>query len=494
MAVLALSCLALSLGATQHDYTQTVSGTGTILLGTGRYVKVNTWTSGSACATMKVQYTEVNGTTIFESDNLSAASISATTPYYFKSHGTPDRTFSMAYTVTSVGTCSLAFNARVKRPEDLHCINDADLLQEMQGGGHIPGQSDEGFPRHHQRLYSRETTTVPSNSSSSSLVAEDADTSIVYFGLGIGPMLEMSCLHAFTTPSQYYAAGVNDVCRAQMTGTDAVHASVQHNVYIKEGYDCNAFTDATRGNTLAVGLFGNDETERAVYGTCCSMTNASTCNSVWTLVSGTNTRACFWVEAEGTCYPEYSSTLVDMQGLVGLNDTLNIASSEVHKPKSTYVTDPDLLADAYQGVTARRWWLVVQNTVAVAAPLECGTTVTVSYISTTTGGQCEPSSRNLCDNTMATCMALPTVETTTPVYWEAAIPAADAIRNDKFHTCNCLKQKEVCYRKGGCISTKKYQLILQNCLDQGCGDYCNSGAGLVASLAMTIFAVLAVML
>eukprot|EP01059_Diplonema_ambulator_P021014 TRINITY_DN349_c0_g1_i1.p1 TRINITY_DN349_c0_g1~~TRINITY_DN349_c0_g1_i1.p1 ORF type:complete len:492 (+),score=142.30 TRINITY_DN349_c0_g1_i1:53-1528(+) len=491
MAVLVAGCLAMSMGllSNQNDYSVTVSSSGNVTLGTGRYVKVNTWTSGTSCATLKVAYTD--GTSTYESDALVAAGISELTPFYYKSHGLPEREFAIAYTVTGSGSCTIAFNARVSTPETLSCVLDADLMVQLQGSGAVEGRNDS-LPRHEQRMYVRESMTIPNNNSMVSVA--EANANVKFFNLGSGPQVQIGCIQVYTTPSQYYTASENPTCRAEQSSTDAMYDSSTQNIYLKDAYDCNAFTDASMGDILAVGLFGDTAEARDVYGQCCSKTNAADCYSLWAPdLSGGVSRACFWAESTTTCYPEYSAKFVDVTGIVGVKDTVTFASPEVYSPRSTYVSNSESLGDGFQGVAARRWWLMVENNIATTFPTECGLTATVSYVSTTTGGQCEPSSRRLCDNSHSACTAAP-LTGTTPVFWESWKDGAVAITDDKFHLCNCLKEKEVCYRKGGCTSTKKYQLILQNCLDQGCGNYCNSGAGVVASLVMSVLAVLVVML
>ena len=101
----------------------------------------------------------------------------------------------------------------------------------------------------------------------------------------------------------------------------------------------------------------------------------------------------------------------------------------------------------------------------------------------------------LCDGVEETCFATDLYKY--PRYWRQNEPDAtlkDVLEKSEYKTCNCLKQKEICYRKNGCLSSKRYELILQNCLEAGCGDFCNSSGSVMGlNLAALLVAVIALM-
>ena len=95
-----------------------------------------------------------------------------------------------------------------------------------------------------------------------------------------------------------------------------------------------------------------------------------------------------------------------------------------------------------------------------------------------------------------TNMCLATDPAEYPRFWNLAADTFEVREdlNENYKVCNCLKEKEVCYRGGGCMSTKRYQLILQNCLEAGCGNYCNSGGQIAVSLFTIALIVLTILL
>ena len=101
----------------------------------------------------------------------------------------------------------------------------------------------------------------------------------------------------------------------------------------------------------------------------------------------------------------------------------------------------------------------------------------------------------LCDATELACSKAQPADY--PRYWEQVAPKSEVLElfaEDKYQTCNCLKQKEICYRKNGCLSTKKYELILQNCVEAGCGTVCNSAGVVHLSVTVALIALLAILL
>ena len=286
--------------------------------------------------------------------------------------------------------------------------------------------------------------------------------------LGGGPILDIECLYVHTTPLVSSTR-----CAAGQVG----HAALNFRVNIIEMYGCNAFTFSPNNDQiLGVGLLGENVQERAQYSRCCPMTNATSCSSVQfsrvreNSFQRENIHACRWINEE--CLPTYSMTTTDVTPVVGTREKISLQSHAVHIARSTVISDKRLMEARYQGVSARRWFLQVINEQIQGSPTGmCDQVVTTSFISTTTGGLCEPSGRQMCETRAAQCRTSPAPRDNA-MWFAAKADNNSTWPLEKFSTCNCLKEKEVCYRKSGCLATKRYQLILQNCLEAGCGDFC----------------------
>ncbi|KAJ9447751.1 hypothetical protein DIPPA_30886 [Diplonema papillatum] len=528
-----LSQLANQFTRAEFNGTAGTSAAGQYYLGTGKYVKVNSLDVEASCTTNSVQVTFAEMSSEFTcsvencqtaktwtdskgnlvscikgkmgaeeqlagtDDNFCVAIIgdaatlttnavavtspTITAPQYIKAFGKSTFAFFVLYDLAGCASVTLIWNARSKDPADGFCVTQADT-QVPNDADEIPDYSNAAaaLPRHSMMNFVADTKYLPMTTGTG---PANRGTNMWTLDLGAAPMVQLSCLGVYLTSMD--ATSCPDV----REGTDLASPSVA--VYLMDTFDCNAFTDPRQGQEiLPVGLLGNTEADRQVFASCCALDSLNSCNSKL-LANGEN--ACTWANSRSTCYPLYSSTTIDLTGMVGLKDTVTFQSAHMYRPLSTNVADETLTRDYYDGSATRRWNLVVANNFATPG---CDLFASTSFISSATGGLCEPSSRRVCDAAEATC-GQTLIDETTPIYWDAGrartSPAAalEVIAEDKFKTCNCLKQREVCYRKNGCVSTKKYQLILMNCLDQGCGNYCNSAGALQLSLVSVLLVIAA---
>jgi len=192
------------------------------------------------------------------------------------------------------------------------------------------------------------------------------------------------------------------------------------------------------------------------------------------------------------------------KGVLGVNtDDFSFASYAVNGPKSSYVVQDTELLGGWTGATNRRWFLRLKNNYGSSADV-CPITITASFRSNTNGGTCEPGSRQQCDETEVKCMhnrhsavadIVNSVDPKFVQYWhpfktgDHEHPGNHKHLVDKnYQVCNCLKEKEICLRKTGCVSTKRYQLVLQNCYESGCGNFCNPASALRAGLGSLLAA------
>lgn len=257
----------------------------------------------------------------------------------------------------------------------------------------------------------------------------------------------------------------------------------------------NTSDPALSTNTMVAGRAGH--AERA---TCCFQKTQQTCADV---AYDNGNKACFWNGQAGTCHLLKTMAAVSLKkGVLGVdNSAFSFASYAVHGPRSSYISQKaELGPDGWEGSWNRRWFLRIKNK-HVAPSGGCGSLqLTASWRSNTNGGTCEPGARQQCEETETHCLVR-RVTTYTPAgtpdasrsmvkYWGRHI--VDTHKEANYNLCNCLKEKEICYRKSGCVSTKKYQLILQNCLDGGCGNFCNSGVALRAGIQGLVAALIAV--
>eukprot|EP01061_Rhynchopus_euleeides_P031976 TRINITY_DN529_c0_g2_i1.p1 TRINITY_DN529_c0_g2~~TRINITY_DN529_c0_g2_i1.p1 ORF type:complete len:550 (+),score=236.57 TRINITY_DN529_c0_g2_i1:80-1651(+) len=519
-----VSCItAAMLANVQYTHTKNVvAGVSQFYLGIGRYAKVNSLTI-PAGATVQVGYESIVGETVIDvnctatrctnqetfsinnprnaqatckvkdstelpitdvscvlimgdgnlqvSNDITEA-VTPETPYYFKSTGFEKRHFFIQINATAAGT--LLFNARVKSPEDLYCVEKTDIEAFYEG---------EQYPQPSDSLV-RTSTSVPAVSPNVSVM-----NNYRAFDLGISSAIELGCLHVFTTPLVNLSTVAE--CKKSEYGTDFAEDLVTNTlltVSLRDTYPCTIHTNTTSdldAYLLPVGLFGDTETQRSLLNTCCKKYTAVDCQAVNLQMSDT----CLWNHQDEVCYPNYHSTSRDLKRFVGLNTshTRTFQALRANTPKSSLVADRDIVVRQYQVQNERKWHLIVENPLTEG----CSQAVDVSFTKTNTGGICEPSARKMCDMREQQCIKSQGINQASPwpVFWDFSNKD-----DDEYKTCNCLKQKEVCYRKNGCLSTKKYELILQNCLEAGCQNYCNSGAPLQLSMAALLLALSAMLL
>eukprot|EP00754_Rhynchopus_humris_P011294 Rhum_TRINITY_DN14226_c13_g32::Rhum_TRINITY_DN14226_c13_g32_i1::g.75953::m.75953 len=423
-------------------------------------------------------------------------------PFYAKSHGEQQYKFFIVVTVSRNSACTpaqnnnLFVNARAKNPEDNSCVAPQDPFSSIEEKNPIQYSTPEAAQiRQPNRGFVRETVQIQSLGK---LGLPNA-TNYHAFDLGTSPAIELGCVHVHMT-----ATHRRPECSGYQYGSDMRSPTpgrqFQGRVSLVETYPCNVHTSSEFGTSdgrdfiLPPGLFGADEVSRYRYTSCCSQTTAATCHSVGPKDQSAATRDqfCIWSESAG-CLPLFSSSKKTLDGFVGLgqkDSKTTFLSSKVNVPKSSLIATHRYLDQGFQVVNDRKWLLVVDTPtreVSEATLPTCMISATVSYTKSNTGGICEPSTRRMCDARETSC-SLKTDTTSLAVWWWGERG------DDEFHTCNCLKQKEVCYRKNGCLSTKKYELILQNCLEAGCGTVCNSAGVVHLSVTVALIALLAILL
>eukprot|EP01059_Diplonema_ambulator_P021015 TRINITY_DN349_c0_g2_i1.p1 TRINITY_DN349_c0_g2~~TRINITY_DN349_c0_g2_i1.p1 ORF type:complete len:514 (+),score=161.68 TRINITY_DN349_c0_g2_i1:44-1585(+) len=420
-------------------------------------------TNSSACVNM-------TSSSIVQSD-----AISPSTHMQFFAHGRSAYSYFMAITVSGFSlTCTSAAitvtaNVSVTNVNGPNCVRPVDTQHQLQKEGALDFfNAEAATPYHPGKVYELTTRTATSPSAEST-------SNIIYYNLGAAPQIEMSCLHVHVTPSEAsQSAGCPSI---QLLTYGSMPSTNDVTVDLLGVFECS--------------INGFNAMMPDEYAMCCGA-NKTTC------LAGVATGACLWDEGAEACYTTWSMHTTSMVSVVDAEGTYVFASNRVHGPQSSYVSNVESLNDWPFSVWNRRWLLAITNKMSPTGTGSCDISVSTSFVSVTTGGLCEPSSRQQCDATMDACLVTEPMDQ--PRYWKqyevnvTELTFNTTVKEEKYGTCNCLKQKEVCYRKGGCTSTKKYQLILQNCLDQGCGNYCNSGAGVVASLVMSVLAVLVVML
>ncbi|KAJ9447755.1 hypothetical protein DIPPA_30884 [Diplonema papillatum] len=373
----------------------------------------------------------------------------------------------------SGSTVSLSWTASVTNPADGFCVQPQD--SQVISGDDAPAidyfATDAELPRHSSRKFVAETRYVPGLNTiavpptfcfarpacvdTSGCAANEVclngcckTGSQMVYDLGLGPQMDISCLNVFSSPAVVSApAGCTP-------STDA------YALTLVDAVDCNEFSHMLT----------------PPYNGCCPIKSAEECDNFEASATATN-RVCMW--AAGRCHPTISMHTVDLKTDAVLTDKQSVfsfSSSSMNGPRSEYVQLDDHVFDpSNDNVGNRRWFLKYTLLDLPTDPSTgaCDKFVTLSFKSTTTGGLCEPSSRSFCDGQAETCMRTNPLEY--PRYWRWSENAAEVrsdYLDDEYKTCNCLKQKEICYRKNGCVSTKRYQLILMNCLDQGCGNWC----------------------
>jgi hypothetical protein len=304
-------------------------------------------------------------------------------------------------------------------------------------------------------------------------------------------------------------------------------------VDVLDVFDCNAYTMWTDPEGAKVKTASNPSIYTDPFysrNLCCFQTTARDCaaqryggpatdlngHERYNAATG-GWHACWWNPQNEMCYPADTLSTRSLKEVVGSTETYTIQSGHVNLPQSSYVVQEGELKGGFQGNQMRRWFLRVGNHMrlnspnslsnptghvsnthihngglATATSITCPLSVTVSYKSNTHGGTCEPSGRNMCDAQADACTRKFGWAVRNGLqFWKKDEKEEHALdKNEKIYNgCNCLKEKEICYRNVGCTSTKKYQLILQNCYDQKCGDYCNSAGSARATLLMVLAAV-----
>eukprot|EP01060_Flectonema_neradi_P008026 TRINITY_DN1572_c10_g1_i1.p1 TRINITY_DN1572_c10_g1~~TRINITY_DN1572_c10_g1_i1.p1 ORF type:complete len:591 (+),score=103.89 TRINITY_DN1572_c10_g1_i1:64-1773(+) len=417
---------------------------------------------------------DTNPVTWWSSPDILASAVASRphAPYYYKTHGKALFKIFLEYEYPLTDTCTSRLTARwivrAMTPGEEHCVTESDAGVPLELDSFYDYSTERAAQPRHAGTVFKKDTTVLSTKYVDDPVVEHWDQNIHYVDLGRGPIVDLECLHVHTTPLVQSAT-----CQPGQVG----HIANNIRVNVLELYGCNAFTySPTNGQLLGVGLFGENEKERTAYSRCCTQTNSTSCSSVqFTRMAENsfiteNVHACMWMEDE--CLPTYSMTTTDVTSVVGTREKISLQSHAVHSARSTLISDKGLVEARYQGVSARRWFLqLINENIQGSAIGMCDQVVTTSFISATTGGICEPSARQMCEMRAAECRTKPAPRDNA-MWWAAKADSNSTWPLEKYSTCNCLKEKEACYRKNGCLATKKYQLILQNCLEEGCGDYC----------------------
>eukprot|EP01065_Artemidia_motanka_P029206 TRINITY_DN3528_c2_g1_i1.p1 TRINITY_DN3528_c2_g1~~TRINITY_DN3528_c2_g1_i1.p1 ORF type:complete len:641 (+),score=245.15 TRINITY_DN3528_c2_g1_i1:100-2022(+) len=456
--------------------------------------------------------------------------VSAESPFVFKAHGRDEVDFYVEYWTDrgdQQGTpggnqplvnISLSFTVQATNPSESFCVKPDDLLMEMDGFdadkilNRVDGALNQ-IPRHQGFQFQIDNTaTIASASSNDSW---HHGINYHYWDLGRGPQIDLSCLNVYSTMALLpYSA--KQACTDAMYGIDSLGTTtaapniMPNNTFegtnltidLVDTFDCDAYT---KWSDSSIGLRSaeNPANQTSPYFSrdqCCFQSTSLACASLkFTEPVRAGGQACWWNHENQMCYPVDSMSTLSLKGMLGVQDAITVASAQVHGPRSSYVVQEDELAAGFMGQTMRRWFLRVGNQMELEKTggnvgntnYSCPLAVTVSYMSNTNGGVCEPGGRQLCDAQAERCvLTYGNALSQGQQYWK--LQETGVTSDSDYRACNCLKEKEICYRKIGCSSTKRYQLILQNCYDQGCGDYCNSGAGLRASLIAIAVAVAAV--
>eukprot|EP01061_Rhynchopus_euleeides_P031975 TRINITY_DN529_c0_g1_i1.p1 TRINITY_DN529_c0_g1~~TRINITY_DN529_c0_g1_i1.p1 ORF type:complete len:537 (+),score=200.54 TRINITY_DN529_c0_g1_i1:55-1665(+) len=423
--------------------------------------------------------------------SVAGTPLAATTWFYsplgttldYKGHGTDKYQWFLEYIldadITTAG-CSLTANGKAYAPEEGFCVAPVDTEWKSDSVTYFASGAE--LPRHIGDNYLISTKAVGGDLENGSLSTTDPSVTFGYWDLGLGPRIELSCLRVYTTPSQVAGSG----CEALQTGYGAAAGGSSPSLW---GFDLMVAPDC---RNPAGSEF------------CCALSTKDSCQTQ----TDSNGVGCVWVDfgiaqvedspRQAECYSANDVRYIDLKdsGVIGkTGEQFVFDSDRANTPDSSLITRPHEKDLGWNTVQNNRWLLRYQNK-DTAPSTTCPAAVTVSTISHTTGGICEPSARALCDATEAKCGSAN--QTLYPRYWrqnDLVSEVSGILAKDEYLTCNCLKQKEICYRKNGCLSTKKYELILQNCLEAGCGNYCNSPAAQVGvSMVALLFAFAALLL
>jgi len=469
-------------------------------------------------------------------------------PVIYKAHGGMDEALFFVQYWTNKGaarlstpelniadvTASISFTARVELPSDYFCFTEAEARMPYYGADPLENPELTGeaeIPRHAGFQYMIDKPRIVSSASGNDSFW--LGSNYRYWDLGTGPQIDLSCVNVWTTMTGLPHSSVSMCTNAQygfdqmgwnnkialLGNASALGSNVS--VDVLDVFDCNAYTMWTEqienkdyGLTTGVKTASNPSKYVDPFysrNLCCYQTTARDCAAQKYVVTDERNgqHACFWNPQNEMCYPADTLSIRSLKDMVGATDIYTIQSGHVHLPQSSYVVQEGELKGGFQGNQMRRWFLRVGNHMrlndnthfttnghASATSVTCPLSVTVSYKSNTHGGTCEPSGRNMCDAQADMCTKKYgwAVRNGLQFWKKDEAPEHALDKNPKIYNgCNCLKEKEICYRNVGCTSTKKYQLILQNCYDQKCGDYCNSAGSARATLFMVIAAVLLVL-
>eukprot|EP01063_Lacrimia_lanifica_P006070 TRINITY_DN1364_c0_g1_i1.p1 TRINITY_DN1364_c0_g1~~TRINITY_DN1364_c0_g1_i1.p1 ORF type:complete len:612 (+),score=208.84 TRINITY_DN1364_c0_g1_i1:91-1926(+) len=423
-----------------------------------------------------------------ESVNLmptaTAASLNYDTPLYFKATTDNLRRFFVRYELsfpTGTGcsaTVSLGWTARTGMPEERHCVakqDTRDFLARAGEGDAMHGNQTSAsarLPRLAADTHVAKTVVIPSSGAT-------------YMTLGRAPQVDLTCLDTYFTP---YQVSPDAACKKTQYGRhfegqpEAVGGTPTLNsVSVWELHACSVFTDRTAVDFREAGAIRMHED----YFRCCPQATEEKCNRQNAQARGVE-NPCVWVGAENSCLPTFEAREVNVEAASGKQYTTTLSSFRANRADSTYYPTDEGMWSGQEADNNRLWVMKIENKQAAGCPQ----LATVSYVSAPTSGICEPSTRKMCDASFEEC----TFEQSP---WSIFLDEAPKFFNanhtgDKhYRTCNCLKRKEVCYRKGGCLATKKYELILQNCDEVGCGNWCDSAATAQISFVAVIVAALA---
>eukprot|EP01062_Namystynia_karyoxenos_P031339 TRINITY_DN2324_c0_g1_i1.p1 TRINITY_DN2324_c0_g1~~TRINITY_DN2324_c0_g1_i1.p1 ORF type:complete len:707 (+),score=229.93 TRINITY_DN2324_c0_g1_i1:145-2265(+) len=326
--------------------------------------------------------------------------------------------------------------------------------------------------------------------------------------------------------SQYGHDGmVNSKPDSSMTGTALNNflsgKQEQWSLNLVDAFDCSVYTDPTKFPADPLRAFRSQTyadmgfpctNSGCLWEQCCQQTEKTPCMAITSTIPGTTTvvNQCVWADTFGKCMPAVGRHAVNVKPIVGINGDFTFAASIGNMEISSYVSLADIVREGYFGSGNRRWLLEYTNNYGKSTQ-PCLQAVTLGYKGTVNGGICEPAGRQFCDARADACATWnvdnPATDTSTyPRFWSAfrdlrqdvhtrsdtQVTTTDSNGNvhtitrttvvtttfpdtpsKRYRTCNCLKEKEICYRQVGCLSTKRYQLILQNCLEAGCGNFCN---------------------
>lgn len=468
-------------------------------------------------------------------------------PVIYKAHGGHEVDFYVQYWTdkqaarqTTPGvhwglvSASLSFTARVEDPTDYFCFTKDDTRMPYSHRDPVedpflddtPNKDDAEteIPRHAGFQYMVDRPRVISSASGNDSFY--LGVNYRYWDLGTGPQVDVNCVNVWATttdvPYSSTAACTNSQYgwdqmgwnnKVALLGNLSNQQAANLTVDVLDVFDCNAYTMWTDDKYANVKYHNNPTNITDPYYTrnlCCYQTNARTCAGQrfghdvghgwddWDERVGQP--ACFWNPQNEMCYPLDTLAIRSLKETVGSKETYTLQSGHVHLPRSSYVVQRGELMGGHTGNTMRRWFLRVGNHMrmnewSMRDKVTCPLSVLVSYKSNTHGGTCEPSGRNMCDRQADECTKKYGWAVRNAFqFWKMGDDQGAAVfeNNEKrYNGCNCLKEKEICYRNVGCTSTKKYQLILQNCYDQQCGDYCNSAGSARAALFMVVSAVAA---